>query len=500
MQYSEVQSCSQVALKYFSVLDNFMESGSTKESMDLQRSTSTNFCLWDDVESAGGKEHGLWVGSMNGAAKHTIGRGKSCKMAGTLINKNINPQETIHPKVLEGRLLWFLMSKSAFHEQQDLEENILAQQRHRLAMMETSLPTDFLVKMVRHFIIQPGDEFSRFQDIHREACMLLEIHRKQYRKRKLKSNALVLAVFMMIEIEVEESDDEHVKRMFVEVYGDRDSFLESFLMELTKTDELEREMRSKQHPRTGRLVSQALDEEVRLEDYSNLDNNSSITNVMDCIKDMSIAEVTRYLKIFHKQTKDESVWTLGIAHPRIKKDQRLKNMAIKLVGQQTTQQFTKMSSDQWQGRGATQAAVCTVMPFLDLRTEVKDRLKQLFEPLLRKLFEQKEVEAEEELEEESEEEDIVRPSEDYPQYSQSQNQNTLNYCKLCDFCTRNKNKLRDHIEIHPKCDKCDKRAENEDALAQHKDSVHNHFKCTKCLKDVPISATVEHLKMHNTPE
>ena len=175
-------------------------------------------------------------------------------------------------------------------------------------------------------------------------------------------------------------------------------------------------------------------------------------------------------------------------------------MAIKLVGQQTTQQFTKMSSDQWQGRGATQAAICTVMPFLDLRTEVKDRLKQLFEPLLRKVFEQKEVEAEEELEEESEEEDVVRPSEDYPQYSQSQNQNTLNNCKLCDFCTRNKNKLRDHIEIHPKCDKCDKRAENEDALAQHKDSVHNHFKCTKCLKDVPISATVEHLKMHNTQE
>ena len=56
-----------------------------------------------------------------------------------------------------------------------------------------------------------------------------------------------------------------------------------------------------------------------------------------------------------------------------------------------------------------------------MRTEVKDRLKQLFEPLLRK-----EVEAEEELEEDSEEEDVVRPSEDYPQYSQSQNQNTLN--------------------------------------------------------------------------
>ena len=91
---------SQVALKYFSTLDNFIESGSTKESMELKRSSSTNFCLWDDVEGAGGKEHSLWVGSMNGAAKHTIARGKCNKLAGSLINKNLQLQESIHPKVL----------------------------------------------------------------------------------------------------------------------------------------------------------------------------------------------------------------------------------------------------------------------------------------------------------------------------------------------------------------------------------------------------------------
>ena len=50
--------------------------------------------------------------------------------------------------------------------------------------------------------------------------MLLQIHKKQYRKLKLKSSALVLVIFMMIKGEVEESKDETAKRMFVEVFGD----------------------------------------------------------------------------------------------------------------------------------------------------------------------------------------------------------------------------------------------------------------------------------------
>ena len=121
-------------------------------------------------------------------------------------------------QVIEGRLIWFLMGKVVFHENQDLEENLLAQQRHRIKMMDNDLCTDLLVRMSRNFIVEEGDEFSSFQDLHRESCMLLQIHKKQYRKRKLKSCALVLAIFMMIEREVEESKDETAKRMFVEVF------------------------------------------------------------------------------------------------------------------------------------------------------------------------------------------------------------------------------------------------------------------------------------------
>ena len=82
-------SLSQVALKNFSTPANFIETGSTKESMDQKRSTSTNFVVWDDVEGAGGKEQGVWVGGMNGAAKFTVGRGKTTKLAGAVINKNL---------------------------------------------------------------------------------------------------------------------------------------------------------------------------------------------------------------------------------------------------------------------------------------------------------------------------------------------------------------------------------------------------------------------------
>ena len=90
---------SQVCAKYFSTPENTLESGSTKESMDMKRSTSTNFILWDDVEGPGNKEHNVWVGGMNGLARHTVTRGRSYKLAGAMINKNLVENETMHPKV-----------------------------------------------------------------------------------------------------------------------------------------------------------------------------------------------------------------------------------------------------------------------------------------------------------------------------------------------------------------------------------------------------------------
>ena len=194
-------------------------------------------------------------------------------------------------QVIEGRLIWFLMGKVVFHEEQDLEENLLAQQRHRIKMMDNDLCTDLLVRLARNFITEEGDEFSSFQDLHREACILLQIHKKQYRKRKLKSNALVLAIFMMIEREVEESKDQTAQRMFVEVFGDRESFLEAFLRELAKTDEVEQQM-GRQPMRMNRIVSNALDDDFEPENL-HLDNNESLNNLLNFFQSKDLTVLTR---------------------------------------------------------------------------------------------------------------------------------------------------------------------------------------------------------------
>ena len=87
-----------------------------------------------------------------------------------------------------------------------------------------------------------------------------------------------------------------------------------------------------------------------------------------------------------------------------------------------------MKSDFHQGRRHTTAAVCTVIPFAGLGDRVKERLLECFNVVLRKLL-QNENNDDNESEASSEDEDgDLRPSEDYPQYSQSLNMNTLKSC------------------------------------------------------------------------
>ena len=122
-------------------------------------------------------------------------------------------------------------------------------------------------------------------------CNKQTIIHHEYRKRKLKSNALVLAIFMMIEREVEESKDQTAQRMFVEVFGDRESFLEAFLRELAKTDEVEQQM-GRQPMRMNRIVSNALDDDFEPENL-HLDNNESLNNLLNFFQSKDLTVLTR---------------------------------------------------------------------------------------------------------------------------------------------------------------------------------------------------------------
>ena len=78
------------------------------------------------------------------------------------------------------------------------------------------------------------------------------------------------------------------------------------------------------------------------------------------------------------------MWLVGVAHPRLDKDPSLKIIPIKLVGNQDTQQFTRMTSMSWYGRKTTIAAQCTIIPWTSFSDEVKESLRQRFQPLLEK--------------------------------------------------------------------------------------------------------------------
>ena len=219
---------------------------------------------------------------------------------------------------------------------------MLSQQRHRLAMQETAIPIDFLVQLTKNFVIDDNEEFSSFQELHREACLQLQMRRPNYRKRKLKSNALVIAMFMMIEKEVDESEDDVVKRLFVDVYKDRSSFINDFIKELDKTDEVERDMSSRRHHRPNRGLSIAEESVTRAElDNTELDTNTSLLKLIDFFENKDLIETTKVFKVFTKNGQGEEHWTVGVAHAKIKKDPLLSNLSIRVQGSLDTQQFTK---------------------------------------------------------------------------------------------------------------------------------------------------------------
>ena len=139
-----------IGLKAIGDSQNFLESGSTIESMDERRSNTTLPFVLDDSERMS-REHALLVGNMNAATKRKAGGWKSEKLSGIAITKNLNPGEKLHPKIIEGRLIWFLMQPSQFHESQGMEENVESHLQHILAMKESFCPRDFLARLSRFF-------------------------------------------------------------------------------------------------------------------------------------------------------------------------------------------------------------------------------------------------------------------------------------------------------------------------------------------------------------
>ena len=127
----------------------------------------------------------------------------------------------------------------------------------------------------------------------------------------------------MIEEEVKEGGDDVVKQLFVEVFKDKDSFVENMVENLKKVGEVELEM-------TGgskRTFSEMDDYSVNEPE----DLDAKIGELLDKFEGKDLVYVTKFFKVFSRNSQPH----LAVAHPRIQK---------KTCRSQLADQFQRKSS------------------------------------------------------------------------------------------------------------------------------------------------------------
>ena len=186
---------------------------------------------------------------------------------------------------------------------------------------------------------------------------------------------------------------------------------------------------------------------------------------------LSLCFCLRYVKVFPTKSRDNALW------PRLDKDPSLKTIPPKLIGNQVTQQFKTIMARSWYDRKATIATQCTIIPWSSFSEEVKESLKERFQPLLDKaLSHLKELEGEEEYEAG----EVVQSS--------------------CDFATRSEDGLKEHEKEHPTSAECGQKMKDQEDLEVHVERLHDTFKCALCAKSVQVDDSVAQVNMHNTQD
>ena len=467
---SQKTTLSLLGLKAIGDRSNFCGSDSTTEAVDERRCSNPFPFVLDDSERSRA-EHKMLVGSLNAASKNTVSKGTQEKIAGLIITKNLKHQEKWELKVLTGRLVWLLMSPASVHFEQDMEENYDSVAEHISAMRSSDMPRDFLARLTRWFIpVGPG-QLSSYQEFHKEGSILLKSRFAAWGPRKVKSNAHFFAVFRMIEEEVRESKDTVLEQLFVEIWKDRETFVEMMVENLKKIEEVEEEM-------TGGVKRTA--EEMEGFDLEEPDDiNEKVTDLLNRFDGKDLVFITKYFKVVTKNSEQ----VLAISHPRIQKragdlsyDLRIKSSSVRT----DCAALTNLDSDIMTGRKNTGPAFCTLVPLKDLSERVANRVLALFD-----------------MEIIDNEITSTDSSQDFP-FTQSQTEETLKVCQVCRFASRDKGELKEHMLEHHKCDVCGKYFGTEKELDHHAQD-HKKVRCEQCnqfvRKDEMLNHKMNHLKL-----
>ena len=466
-----------LALKTVSVGSHFLAQSSSEQSVNsLKAKTSLPFAI-DDIENKG-IEHKIILSNFNGATKTTIGRGRERPIAGLLLSKNFKENEILEEKDDEGRAFIQIYDKRI---DEDVEEAYDAEAEHSDVMEDNVLCRNFLAKMTTKFLKNKGEK-SKFQEKHQAACGILGEQKSEYGNRKLKCYALALCSFLLIEEEVEELGDKDVEKRFVEVYKDRATFIDNLLWCLEKTDRL-----VENHVNRRRANHESLDLDVAPVPYVH-DPEATLASVLDLFIGKSIVETTNVVKGFTKKNGEQLI---AVAHTKLKKTNPELAKQVKEIKEQVpdiksgVNTFTKAKAERHIGASNTESKTSIEFPFAILTEEMLARVRNMFDmPTSQQI--QSDADSED---------DEISQSQDYPGLYQSKGRDTMKFCNLCDFTTRNPTEMEDHARNHPECCFCKKRMKNNEHLENHMKD-HETIKCIVCSKDISKEDYNNHRVMH----
>ena len=109
--------------------------------------------------------------------------------------------------------------------------------------------------------------------------------------------AIPLAIFLMIEEDVEETEDEALKALFVEAFGDRQKFFNICIQELEKS-----ELIIDLHMDRTNLVETAESiaaDDIEVEEFVPETQEDKINVLLDLFKEKNLVTLTKYIKVFN---------------------------------------------------------------------------------------------------------------------------------------------------------------------------------------------------------
>ena len=368
--------------------------------------------------------HNTYVGGYGAGTRGLVTKSTNNeKVGGVCKTENLTTKKVMNPKIVEGREIIIHMMKNMREASAKMthSERYDARRIHLKAMSQMTLPRDYMAAFTgKHFTYESvNEEVISFVHAHKVACDLLSEVRPGYGDRRLGSQAIPLAVYLLIEKDVEENDSEDIKALFVEAFGDKERFFNVCVRELEKA-----EIIIEKHMIGGNEL-----EENSATDDDNLDaevpenEEDKIHGLLDLLKGKDLVTMTKYIKVFNQGGKQ----ILGIAHAKMNADfdQAFKKMKLKPDEdtKKHVKSFTDPKSDQMSGSGSMKATSCKIFFIKKFTMDFREKLLNLFNM----------EEVEDVSDKETSNDGQVAQSQDFPMHSQSRNTKTLRICSCCKF-------------------------------------------------------------------